>query len=42
MYGTIAHFQVKPGEKEEFVKAMDNFGQRGHPRLGGRLLFSNG
>jgi quinol monooxygenase YgiN len=26
MYGTIAHFRLKPGKKEEFVKAMDNFG----------------
>jgi quinol monooxygenase YgiN len=26
MYGTIAHFRVKPGVKEEFVKAMDRFG----------------
>jgi hypothetical protein len=26
MYGTIAHFYIKPGVKEEFVKAMDSFG----------------
>jgi len=31
MYGTIAHFRVKPGEKEEFVKAMDNFGSAAIP-----------
>lgn len=26
MYGTIAHFRIKPGVKDEFVKAMDSFG----------------
>jgi hypothetical protein len=26
MYGTIARFRIKPGVKEEFVKAMDSFG----------------
>ena len=26
MYGTIARFRIKPGVKDEFVKAMDNFG----------------
>jgi len=26
MYGTIAHFRVKPGTKEAFIKAMDGFG----------------
>jgi|SRR5687767_364449 len=26
MYGTIAHFHIKPGVKDEFVNAMDNFG----------------
>jgi heme-degrading monooxygenase HmoA len=26
MYGTIARFHVKPGAKDEFVKAMDSFG----------------
>lgn len=26
MYGTIAHFHIKPGVKEEFVRAMDSFG----------------
>lgn len=25
MYGTIAHFRIKPGMREEFVKAMDSF-----------------
>jgi len=26
MYGTIAHFHIKPGVRDEFIKAMDNFG----------------
>ena len=26
MYGTIAHFRIKPGIKDEFVSAMDSFG----------------
>ena len=26
MYGTIAHFRIKPGVKDEFIKAMDSFG----------------
>jgi quinol monooxygenase YgiN len=26
MYGTIARFRVRPGVKDEFIKAMDNFG----------------
>lgn len=26
MYGTIARFRIKPGVKEEFIKAMDGFG----------------
>lgn len=26
MYGTIAHFRIKPGVREEFIKAMDSFG----------------
>jgi quinol monooxygenase YgiN len=26
LYGTIARFRIKPGTKEEFVKAMDGFG----------------
>lgn len=26
MYGTIAHFRIKPGTRDEFVKAMDSFG----------------
>lgn len=26
MYGTIAHFHIKPGVKDEFIKAMDSFG----------------
>ena len=26
MYGTIAHFRIKPGVRDEFVKAMDSFG----------------
>ncbi len=26
MYGTIAHFRLKPGAKDEFVKAMDAMG----------------
>ena len=27
MYGTIAHFRVKPGVKDEFIKTMDSFGE---------------
>ena len=27
MYGTIARFRIKPGVKEEFIKAMDGLGQ---------------
>ena len=26
MYGTIAHFRIKPGVKDEFVRTMDSFG----------------
>ncbi len=26
MYGTIARFRIKPGVKDQFIKAMDNFG----------------
>lgn len=26
MYGTIAHFRIKSGTKDEFVKTMDSFG----------------
>ena len=26
MYGTIAHFRIKPGVRDEFVKTMDSFG----------------
>jgi len=26
MYGTIAHFRIKPGTRDEFVKTMDGFG----------------
>jgi len=26
MYGTIARFRIKPGVRDEFIKAMDNFG----------------
>jgi hypothetical protein len=26
MYGTIARFRLKPGMKDQFVKAMDGFG----------------
>lgn len=25
MYGTIAHFRIKPGTRDEFIKAMDSF-----------------
>ncbi len=28
MYGTIARFHIKPGVKDEFIKAMDSFGER--------------
>ena len=26
MYGTIAHFRLKPGVKQEFIETMDSFG----------------
>jgi hypothetical protein len=26
MYGTIAHFRIKRGLKDEFIRAMDSFG----------------
>jgi quinol monooxygenase YgiN len=26
MYGTIAHFRLRPGVREEFIKIMDSFG----------------
>ena len=26
MYGTIAHFRIKPGLKDEFIRAMDGLG----------------
>lgn len=26
MYGTIAHFRIKPGIKDEFIRTMDSFG----------------
>ena len=26
MYGTIAHFRIRPGMKDEFVKTVDSFG----------------
>lgn len=26
MYGTVAHFRVMPGMKDEFIKTMDSFG----------------
>ena len=27
MYGTIAHFRIKPGLRDEFIKAMDSLGE---------------
>jgi len=27
MYGTIARFRIKPGVKDEFIKAMNGFGE---------------
>lgn len=26
MYGTIAHFRIHPGTRDEFIRAMDSFG----------------
>jgi hypothetical protein len=26
MYGTIAHFRIRPGTSDEFIKVMDRFG----------------
>jgi quinol monooxygenase YgiN len=26
MYGTIAHFRIKPGTQDEFIKVMDSLG----------------
>ena len=31
MYGTIARFRIKPGVKDDFVKAMDSFGEADIP-----------
>ena len=28
MYGTIAHFRIKPGTRDEFVRTMDSFGDQ--------------
>ena len=28
MYGTIARFRIKPGVKDEFIRAMDSFGDQ--------------
>ena len=26
LYGTIAHFRIKPGTRDEFIETMDSFG----------------
>lgn len=26
MYGTLAHFRIKPGTRDEFIRAMDSLG----------------
>lgn len=26
MYGTIAHFRIRPGTRDEFIRIMDSFG----------------
>lgn len=31
MYGTIAHFRLKPGVKQEFIETMDSFGDAAIP-----------
>ena len=31
MYGTIAHFHIKPGVKDEFIRAMDSLGAAAIP-----------
>ena len=31
MYGTIARFHIKPGVKDEFIKAMDSLGEAAIP-----------
>ena len=31
MYGTIARFHIKPGVRDEFIKAMDSFGEASIP-----------
>ena len=31
MYGTIARFRIKPGVKDDFIKAMDSFGEAAIP-----------
>ena len=31
MYGTIAHFRLKPGTREEFIRTMDSFGDTSIP-----------
>jgi len=31
MYGTIAHFRIRPGTRAEFIKAMDSLGEAAIP-----------
>jgi quinol monooxygenase YgiN len=31
MYGTIAHFRIKPGIRDEFIKTIDSFGDSSIP-----------
>lgn len=28
MYGTIAHFRIRPGTRDEFIRTMDSFGDQ--------------
>jgi hypothetical protein len=31
MYGTIAHFRIRPGARDEFIRIMDSFGSEAIP-----------
>lgn len=39
MYGTIARFRIKPGVRDEFIKAMDSFGDAVIPGWGADYYF---
>src|SRR5690606_15573056 len=39
MYGTITRFRIKPGVRDEFIKAMDSFGDAVIPGWGADYYF---